>query len=220
MAAIWCRHGSTERRGRAVRSGGEGKGGAKSTFSRRGSSRDCDMIIGARSSEAAPGRVSSKPPQYDSQSIITFLKFSTFRKMVKVFPLIKCNEAQSRELLVSRHSDGPVRVGNGHYNGYSFDFGAARLDACELHTVVPYTYTRTLSERSAELHGRRSGEVLGFIFVMEFFDSVAALKARDKSYNSCIDDEGKRSNVACKSKKAYQNLCEEDIEKLQEDIRR
>ncbi|GBP26973.1 hypothetical protein EVAR_95759_1 [Eumeta japonica] len=34
---------------------------------------------------------------------------------------------------------------------YSSDFGAARLDACELPTVVPYTYT--LSERSAELHG-------------------------------------------------------------------
>ncbi|GBP73714.1 hypothetical protein EVAR_103176_1 [Eumeta japonica] len=33
---------------------------------------------------------------------------------------------------------------------YSFDFGAARLDPWELHTVVPYTYT--LSERSAELH--------------------------------------------------------------------
>ncbi|GBP47565.1 hypothetical protein EVAR_40121_1 [Eumeta japonica] len=32
---------------------------------------------------------------------------------------------------------------------------AARLDPCELRTVVPYTYT--LSERSAELHGRRSG---------------------------------------------------------------
>ncbi|GBP78192.1 hypothetical protein EVAR_50136_1 [Eumeta japonica] len=31
----------------------------------------------------------------------------------------------------------------------------ARLDPCELRTVVPYTYT--LSERSAELHGRRSG---------------------------------------------------------------
>ncbi|GBP14370.1 hypothetical protein EVAR_92362_1 [Eumeta japonica] len=37
----------------------------------------------------------------------------------------------------------------------SSDFGAARLDPCELRTVVPYTYT--LSERSAELHGRRSG---------------------------------------------------------------
>ncbi|GBP80229.1 hypothetical protein EVAR_9715_1 [Eumeta japonica] len=34
---------------------------------------------------------------------------------------------------------------------------AARLDPCELPTVVPYTYT--LSERSAELHGRRSGDV-------------------------------------------------------------
>ncbi|GBP73610.1 General transcription factor IIE subunit 1 [Eumeta japonica] len=34
---------------------------------------------------------------------------------------------------------------------YSSDFGAARLDPCELRTVVPYTYT--LSERSAELHG-------------------------------------------------------------------
>ncbi|GBP81770.1 hypothetical protein EVAR_90997_1 [Eumeta japonica] len=33
---------------------------------------------------------------------------------------------------------------------YSSDFGAARLDPCELRTVVPYTYT--LSERSAELH--------------------------------------------------------------------
>ncbi|GBP58859.1 hypothetical protein EVAR_50516_1 [Eumeta japonica] len=33
---------------------------------------------------------------------------------------------------------------------YSSDFGAARLDSCELRTVVPYTYT--LSERSAELH--------------------------------------------------------------------
>ncbi|GBP28324.1 hypothetical protein EVAR_11786_1 [Eumeta japonica] len=30
------------------------------------------------------------------------------------------------------------------------DFGAARLDPCELRIVVPYTYT--LSERSAELH--------------------------------------------------------------------
>ncbi|GBP93697.1 PiggyBac transposable element-derived protein 4 [Eumeta japonica] len=36
---------------------------------------------------------------------------------------------------------------------YSSDFGAARLDPCELRTVVPYTYT--LSERSAELHGVR-----------------------------------------------------------------
>ncbi|GBP39555.1 hypothetical protein EVAR_26637_1 [Eumeta japonica] len=35
---------------------------------------------------------------------------------------------------------------------YSFDFGAARLDSCELRKVVPYTCT--LSERSAELHGR------------------------------------------------------------------
>ncbi|GBP24982.1 Pre-piRNA 3'-exonuclease trimmer [Eumeta japonica] len=35
---------------------------------------------------------------------------------------------------------------------YSSDFGAARLDPCELRTVVPYTYT--LSERSAELHER------------------------------------------------------------------
>ncbi|GBP56391.1 hypothetical protein EVAR_32261_1 [Eumeta japonica] len=34
---------------------------------------------------------------------------------------------------------------------YSSDFGAARLDLCELRTVVPYTYTS--SERSAELHG-------------------------------------------------------------------
>ncbi|GBP56929.1 hypothetical protein EVAR_33986_1 [Eumeta japonica] len=33
---------------------------------------------------------------------------------------------------------------------YSSDFGAARLDPCELRTVVPYTYT--LSEPSAELH--------------------------------------------------------------------
>ncbi|GBP34667.1 hypothetical protein EVAR_31536_1 [Eumeta japonica] len=33
---------------------------------------------------------------------------------------------------------------------YSSDFGAARLDPCELRTVVPYTYT--LCERSAELH--------------------------------------------------------------------
>ncbi|GBP42020.1 hypothetical protein EVAR_95019_1 [Eumeta japonica] len=63
---------------------------------------------------------------------------------------------------------------------YSSDFGAARLDPCELYTVVPYTYT--LSERSAELHSRRSGGVLGFIFVTNFLDSVAALKARDKSY--------------------------------------
>ncbi|GBP28500.1 hypothetical protein EVAR_22963_1 [Eumeta japonica] len=38
---------------------------------------------------------------------------------------------------------------------YSSDFGAARLDPCELRTVLPYTYT--LSERSPELHGRRSG---------------------------------------------------------------
>ncbi|GBP04267.1 hypothetical protein EVAR_73415_1 [Eumeta japonica] len=63
---------------------------------------------------------------------------------------------------------------------YSSDFGAARLDPCELRTAVPYTHT--LSERSAELHGRRSGGVLGFIFVTEFLDSVAALKACDKSY--------------------------------------
>ncbi|GBP66904.1 hypothetical protein EVAR_60961_1 [Eumeta japonica] len=34
---------------------------------------------------------------------------------------------------------------------YTSDFGAARLDPCELRTVVPNTYT--LSERSAELHG-------------------------------------------------------------------
>ncbi|GBP69435.1 hypothetical protein EVAR_52707_1 [Eumeta japonica] len=33
---------------------------------------------------------------------------------------------------------------------YSSDFGAARLDSCELRTVIPYTYT--LSECSAELH--------------------------------------------------------------------
>ncbi|GBP94088.1 hypothetical protein EVAR_99530_1 [Eumeta japonica] len=33
-------------------------------------------------------------------------------------------------------------------------FRAARLDPCELRTVVPYTYT--LSERSAELHGNPS----------------------------------------------------------------
>ncbi|GBP19578.1 hypothetical protein EVAR_102126_1 [Eumeta japonica] len=36
---------------------------------------------------------------------------------------------------------------------YSSDFGAARLDPCELRTVVPYTYT--LSELSAELHDTR-----------------------------------------------------------------
>ncbi|GBP63592.1 Matrix metalloproteinase-25 [Eumeta japonica] len=36
---------------------------------------------------------------------------------------------------------------------YSSDFGAARLDPCELRSVVPYTYT--LSERSAELHGQQ-----------------------------------------------------------------
>ncbi|GBP63788.1 hypothetical protein EVAR_44889_1 [Eumeta japonica] len=40
---------------------------------------------------------------------------------------------------------------------HSSDFRAARLNPCELRTVVPYTYT--LSERSAELHGRRSGGV-------------------------------------------------------------
>ncbi|GBP61417.1 hypothetical protein EVAR_37949_1 [Eumeta japonica] len=40
---------------------------------------------------------------------------------------------------------------------YSSDFGAPRLDPCELRTVVPYTYT--LSERSAKLHGRRSGGI-------------------------------------------------------------
>ncbi|GBP57054.1 hypothetical protein EVAR_45810_1 [Eumeta japonica] len=40
---------------------------------------------------------------------------------------------------------------------YSSDFGAAPLDPCELRTAVPYTYT--LSERSAELHGRRSGGI-------------------------------------------------------------
>ncbi|GBP06949.1 hypothetical protein EVAR_4391_1 [Eumeta japonica] len=33
---------------------------------------------------------------------------------------------------------------------YSSDFGAVRLDPCELRTVVPYSYT--LSERLAELH--------------------------------------------------------------------
>ncbi|GBP19650.1 Mariner Mos1 transposase [Eumeta japonica] len=38
---------------------------------------------------------------------------------------------------------------------YSPDFGAARLDPCELRTVVPYTYT--LSERLAELHGIAGG---------------------------------------------------------------
>ncbi|GBP68289.1 hypothetical protein EVAR_57615_1 [Eumeta japonica] len=38
---------------------------------------------------------------------------------------------------------------------YLSDFGAARLDPCELRTVVLYTYT--LSERSAGLHSRRSG---------------------------------------------------------------
>ncbi|GBP79559.1 Elongation of very long chain fatty acids protein AAEL008004 [Eumeta japonica] len=37
---------------------------------------------------------------------------------------------------------------------YSSDFGAARLDPCELRTVVPYTYP--LSERSAELHDPRT----------------------------------------------------------------
>ncbi|GBP92584.1 Retrovirus-related Pol polyprotein from transposon TNT 1-94 [Eumeta japonica] len=37
----------------------------------------------------------------------------------------------------------------------SSEFGAARLDPCELRTVVPYTYT--LRESSAKLHGRRSG---------------------------------------------------------------
>ncbi|GBP87487.1 hypothetical protein EVAR_63207_1 [Eumeta japonica] len=42
-----------------------------------------------------------------------------------------------------------------HLLTYSSDFGAARLDSCELRTVVPYTYR--LSERSAELYGRRSG---------------------------------------------------------------
>ncbi|GBP81553.1 hypothetical protein EVAR_60265_1 [Eumeta japonica] len=67
---------------------------------------------------------------------------------------------------------------------------AARLNPCELRTVVQYTYT--LSERSAEVHGRRSGGVLGFIFVTELFDSVAALKARDKSYD-CIAIELKNS---------------------------
>ncbi|GBP45233.1 hypothetical protein EVAR_28981_1 [Eumeta japonica] len=39
---------------------------------------------------------------------------------------------------------------------YSSDFGAARLDPCELRTVVPYTYT--LSERSAELHATPHGQ--------------------------------------------------------------
>ncbi|GBP26358.1 hypothetical protein EVAR_95531_1 [Eumeta japonica] len=36
---------------------------------------------------------------------------------------------------------------------YSSDFGAARLDPCELRIVLPYTYT--LSERAAELHGKQ-----------------------------------------------------------------
>ncbi|GBP77256.1 DNA fragmentation factor subunit beta [Eumeta japonica] len=39
----------------------------------------------------------------------------------------------------------------------SSDFGAARLDPCELHTVVPYTYT--LSEHSAELHAQARGKI-------------------------------------------------------------
>ncbi|GBP51648.1 hypothetical protein EVAR_96244_1 [Eumeta japonica] len=44
---------------------------------------------------------------------------------------------------------------------YSFDFGAARLDPCELRTVIPYTYT--LSERSAELHARQLKSPLTYV---------------------------------------------------------
>ncbi|GBP00708.1 hypothetical protein EVAR_101186_1 [Eumeta japonica] len=46
--------------------------------------------------------------------------------------------------------------------------------------LLRVVHTYTLSERSAEQHG--GGGVLGLIFVTEFLDSVAALKARVKSY--------------------------------------
>ncbi|GBP87620.1 hypothetical protein EVAR_99944_1 [Eumeta japonica] len=80
-----------------------------------------------------------------------------------------CMSARTRHsLLVAGWKDEQVLT-------YSSDFGAARLDPCELRTVVPYIYM--LSERWAELG---VGGVR-FYFRCEFFDSVAALKARGKS---------------------------------------
>ncbi|GBP97711.1 hypothetical protein EVAR_101202_1 [Eumeta japonica] len=48
---------------------------------------------------------------------------------------------------------------------YSSDFGAARLDPCELRTIVPYTYT--LSGRSAELHAPKNLFCSDYCFVFE-----------------------------------------------------
>ncbi|GBO98435.1 Phosphoglucomutase-2 [Eumeta japonica] len=62
---------------------------------------------------------------------------------------------------------------------YSSDFGAARRDPWELRTVVPHTYTLA-NARPSYMVGGVGG--VRFIFVTEFLGSVAALKARDKSY--------------------------------------
>ncbi|GBP74872.1 hypothetical protein EVAR_99697_1 [Eumeta japonica] len=95
-----------------------------------------------------------------------------------------CNKGQGVYYSFLRHArtaGGPCARKRGRRaDGLILCNIVARLDPCELHTVVPYTYT--LSERWAELRGRRSGGLLGFIFVTEFLDSVAALKARDKSH--------------------------------------
>ncbi|GBP77359.1 hypothetical protein EVAR_40012_1 [Eumeta japonica] len=64
-----------------------------------------------------------------------------------------------KKTLMEHQSGSPAELKNVWHSGtavlftYSSDFGAARLDPCELRKVVPYTYT--LSERSAELHERR-----------------------------------------------------------------
>ncbi|GBP75956.1 hypothetical protein EVAR_54609_1 [Eumeta japonica] len=113
-------------------------------------------------------RVASNIPTQEGERKKDTQRDNTLRQTDDILNSFRNLEHTNRYLLLYKHT----------LLTYSSDFGAPRLDPCELRTVVPYTYT--LSERSAGVTWQVV--VLGFIFVTEFLDSVAALKARDESY--------------------------------------
>ncbi|GBP28292.1 Potassium voltage-gated channel subfamily H member 8 [Eumeta japonica] len=69
---------------------------------------------------------------------------------------------------------------------YSSDFGAGRLDPCELRKVV--LYTDTLSERLAELHGAAVRPSAGVVTLAlsPFVPAAALLGARFRAESSCL----------------------------------